>query len=314
MKEGPPYPTDMAPPGMLSCPAMSRCSPLLLALLLLTSNAALAKGKASAKAPAAPEMPNDLQIIGWSKDEKRLAVRLYDLDGESNELDEPPPYCPGYINHKGKKFRGGLRFQLFEGAKALNTWNIQDARPCTPPDTARDRLAQAKAALTEQGVDLTAIGGIAMPVQKPKTPSKPKGRTWVTTAASAVVLPSGPWAGQRIEISCRVDNRKSAEADKDPSAPITSQATFKVGLRSGKSLTPLGEFPLGPTDWSAMQAGHWTPTFDRLLLSPSGKSFVVLAHMDEGNLSGGSSYSHVLGLVELPPRPETASAVTAPAH
>jgi hypothetical protein len=304
----------MAPPGMLSFPAMSRCSSLLLALLLLTSNAALAKGKASAKAPVAPEMPNDLQIIGWSKDEKRFAVRLYELDVENNELDEPPPYCPGYINHKGKKFMGGLRFQLFEGPKSLNTWNIQDAQPCTPPDAARDRLAQAKAALTEQGVDLTAIGGIAMPTQKPRITSKRKGRTWVTTAASAVVLPSGPWAGQRIEISCRVDNRESAEADEDPSAPITSQATFKVGLRSGKSLAPLGEFTLGPTDWSAMQAGHWTPTFDRLLLSPSGKSFVVLAHMDEGNMRGASSYSHVLGLVELPPRSDTASAEAAPAR
>ncbi|KFE72186.1 hypothetical protein [Hyalangium minutum] len=294
---------------------MFRCSSLLIALLLLTSTAALSKGKATAKTPAAPEMPNDLQIIGWSKDEKRFAIRLYDLAVETNELDEPPPYCPGYINHRGKKFRGGLRIQLFGGAKAINTWNIQDAQPCTPPDAARDRLAQAKAALTEQGVDLTAIGGVAMPAQKPKPPSKSsKSRTWFTAGASAVALPSGPWAGQRIEIAYRVDHRESASANKDPSRPITSQATFKVGLRSGKGLTPLGEFPLGPTDWSAMQAGHWTPTFDRLLLSPSGKSFVVLVHMDEGSMGGGSSYSLVLGLVELPPRPETASATSAPAR
>lgn len=294
---------------------MFRCSSLLIALLLLTSTTALSKGKATAKTPAAPEMPNDLQIIGWSKDEKRFAVRLYDLAVETNELDEPPPYCPGYINHRGKKFMGGLRFQLFDGAKAIHAWNIQDAQPCTPPDTARDRLAQANAALTEQGVELTAIGGVAMPAQKPKPPSKrSKGRTWFTTGASAVTLPSGPWAGQRIEISYRVDNRESARADEDPSRPITSQATFKVGLRSGKGLTPLGEFTLGPTDWSAMQAGHWTPTFDRLLLSPSGKSFVVLAHMDEASMRGGSSYSRVLGLVELPPRPETASAPSVPAR
>lgn len=291
---------------------MSRCAPLLLALLLLASNAVLAKGKASAKAPAAPEMPTDLQLIGWSKDEKRFAVRIYELDGETNELDEPPPYCPGYINHRGKKFRGALRIQLFEGAKALNTWNIQDAQPCTPPAAARDRLAQAQAALSEQGVELTAMGGIALPTQKPKPPPKRSGRAWVTTAASAVLLPSGPWAGQRIEISCRVDNRESADAKGDPSVPITSQALFKVGLRAGKSLTPLGEFTLGPTDWSAAQAGHWNPAFDRLLLSPSGNSFVVLGHLDEGNLSGGSSSSVVLGLVALPPSHETASAATAP--
>lgn len=293
---------------------MSRRASLLLALLLLTSNAALAKGKASAKAPTAPEMPHDLQVIGWSKDEKRFAIRVYELNGETNELDEPPPYCPGYIHHKGKKFRGALRLQLFEGDKALNTWNIQDAQPCTPPDVARDRLAQAQAALNEQGVELTAIGGMALPTQKPKPPPKRKGRAWVTTAASAVLLPSGPWAGQRIEISCRVDNRESANAKGDPSVPITSQALFKVGLRAGKNLMPLGEFPLGPADWSATQTGHWTPTFDRLLLSPSGKSFVVLAHLDEGNMQGGASYSRVLGRVELPPRAETASAETAPAH
>jgi hypothetical protein len=294
---------------------MSCRASLFLALLLLTSTAALAKGKAPSKAPAAPDMPDDLQIIGWSKDEKRFAVRLYDLDVETNELDEPPPYCPGYVNHRGKKFMGALRLQLFEGKQPTGTWNIQDAQPCTPPGTARDRLAQAKTALAQQGVELSATGAVAMPPSKGKKPSsKRKGRTWVTTAASAVVLPSGPWAGQRVEVTCRVENREQADADEDPSSPVTSRATFTVGLRSGKSLTPLGEFTLGPTEWSMMQAGHWTPTFDRLLLSPSGKSFVVLGHLDEGNMRGSSSSSVVLGLVELPERPESASTVSAPAR
>lgn len=291
---------------------MSRRSSFLLALLLLTSNAALAKGKASAKAPAAPEMPNDLQIIGWSKDEKRFAVRVYDLDAENNELDEPPPYCPGYVDHRGKKFRGALQLQLFAGKKATATWNIQESQPCTPPETARDRLAQAKAALTQQEVDLSSIGGVAVPAQKAKTTTKRKGRTLITTAVSAVALPSGPWAGQRVEITCRVEAQDTDE--ESAGAAMKSQGTFTVGLRSGKTLTPLGEFSLDPAEWSAWQAGYWTLTFDRLLLSPSGKSFVVLAHLAEGNMRGGSSSSMVMGLVELPPPPETTSTVSAPAR
>jgi len=302
--------------ALLACfpSAMSRRSCFFLAVLLLTSNAALARGKAAASPRAAPGMPDDLQLIGWSKDEKRFAVRLYESSEENNELDEPPPYCPGYVNHRGKKFVGGLRLQLFEGKQLTGTWNIQDPQPCTPPETARDRLAQAKAALAQQGVELSDMGGVAMPSQKAKTTSKRKGRTWVTTAASAVALPSGPWAGQRVEVTCRVENQEQADPEEDPNGSVTSGATFTVGLRSGKSLTPLGEFTLGPTDWSPMQAGHWTPTFDRLLLSPSGKSFVVLAHLDDGNMRGGTSSSVVLGLVELPPPPESASPMSAPAR
>ena len=293
---------------------MARCSSVFLALLLLTSTAALAKSKAPARPPAAPEMPPDFQIIGWSKDEKRFAARVYDLDMENNELDEPPPYCPGYVSHRGKKFRGALRLQLFDGKQSTGTWNIQEAQPCTPPETARDRLAQANEALAQQGVDLLSVGGIAAPAQKAKTTTKRKSRSSLTTAVSAVVLPSGPWAGQRVEITCRVDTKDNAAPNEDSSGAMTSRATFTVGLRSGKTLNPLGEFTLGPTEWSEMQAGFWTATFDRLLLSPSGKSFVVLGHLEEGNVRGGSSSSVVLGLVELPARPEPTSAVSAPAH
>jgi len=129
-----------------------------------------------------------------------------------------------------------------------------------------------------------------------------------------VVLPSGPGAGQRVEIMCRVEAKDNATSDEDEGVSMTSRGTFTVGLRSGKSLTPLGEFTVGPSEWSAWQAGHWTLTFDRLLLSPSGKSFMVLAHLDDGNMRGGSSSSVVLGLAELPPPPETTSTVSAPAR
>jgi hypothetical protein len=51
-----------------------------------------------------------LQVIGWSADEQRFAVRLYTDEISDLELEvQDIPFCPGYVNHEGKKFRGSMR-------------------------------------------------------------------------------------------------------------------------------------------------------------------------------------------------------------
>ncbi|WP_224240448.1 hypothetical protein [Hyalangium gracile] len=287
---------------------MSRGSSVFLALLLLTSSAAPARDKAPPKPDVSSDMPADFQLIGWSKDEKRFAVRRYDLSDSEDDLSEPPPYCPGYVNHLGKKFRGGLLLQLYEGTTATKTWGIQDSEPCTPPETARERLTQAKAALAEQGVDLLAVGAVVMP-RKGARKATPRGNSKlaVGTATTTLVLPSGPWARQTVDVTCRVERRDSGKSEEDGIGTYLSRATFTVRLRTGKKPVALGEFTLGPTEWSPVMAGRWDPTFDRLFLSPSGKSFVLLARLDEGNMHDSSVSSVVLGLVALPERPGSAS-------
>jgi hypothetical protein len=69
----------------------------------------------------------DVQVLGWSKDEKRYALRIYDLE-VSYEAAATSDLCPGYVNHEGKKFHGGLSFALYEGDKRLSAWRIQDER------------------------------------------------------------------------------------------------------------------------------------------------------------------------------------------
>src|SRR3954467_11823454 len=127
-----------------------------LALLLCTSIPALAEEKVPGLDDA-QGMTNDVQLIGWSKDEGRYALRVYDILPEPFG-EEQPPLCKGYIDHAGKPFRGGLSLVLYEGNQRTGGWRIQEARTCTPPDTARERLVQAKAALAEQGIDLTLLG------------------------------------------------------------------------------------------------------------------------------------------------------------
>ncbi|MFL5347803.1 MAG: hypothetical protein ACJ8AT_23690 [Hyalangium sp.] len=293
---------------------MSRRSSSLLALLLLASSAALARGKPSPRLGDTPDTLDDLQLVGWSKDEKRFAVRVYNrTDPAGDALSEPEPYCPGYVDHRGKKFRGGLMLQSHDGAQFTGTWHLQDTGQCTPPETMRDRLAQAKTALSEQGIELTAVGSTVLVPRKPgKTPS-PRFKLGTSLSTTWLALPSGPWAKQFVEVTCRVETRYKVKPKDNPKGSMSSRATFTVRLRSGKRPLPLGEFSLGPAEWIAAMGGQWTPSVDRLYLSPSGKSLVLIARLDDGNPSSLSSSSVVLGRVELPERPESSSRLSASA-
>jgi hypothetical protein len=291
---------------------MSRRSSFLLALVLLCSGGALARGRAAPKVDDASDVVEDLQLIGWSQDEQRFALRVYDLaDLDGDDLSEPPPYCPGYVDLRGKKFRGSVMLQAHDGKQFTGAWNIQDVQPCTAPETARERLAQAKANLEQQGIDLSAVGSTVAPPRKGGRSSPPKSKPGITTTTTRLALPSGPWARQFVEISCRVETRQKPKPKGSPTGWMSSKATFTVRLRSGKKPTSLGEFTLGPDDWMVTPAGHWIPTVHRLFLSPSGKSFVLVARLDSGSLRDGGSSSMVLGRVDLP---ESSSPVSARAR
>lgn len=293
---------------------MSRRSSFFLALVLLASSTALARGKPTPRLGDAPDTLDDLQLVGWSKDEKRFAVRVYNrTDPDGDALSEPEPYCPGYVDHRGKKFRGGLMLQSHDGNQFTGTWHLQDSAPCTPPETMRDRLAQAKAALSQQGIELTAVGStVLVPRKRSKSPS-PHLKLGTSLATTRLALPSGPWAKQFVEVTCRVETRYKVKPKDNPKGSMISRAAFTVRVRSGKKLLPLGEFNMEPAEWLAAMGGQWTPSVDRLYLSPGGKSFVLIARLDDGNESSLSSSSVVLGRVDLPERPEASSRFSASA-
>lgn len=259
--------------------------PGVLAVVLL----ALAPGAAQAEEPV-PSLDDqkattlDVQILGWSADERRYALRVYDLIELFGE-EEPPPACKGYVDHTGKKFLGGLSFVVYEGSRRIGGWRIQDAKKCTPPELARERLAQAKAALAEQGIDLTATGAtlVGAPGQHPSVRTKGKKReSRLTTRLS---LPHGPWAGKQLEADCVVEQQElSKKGEEDGMEVWRASATLTLRMVSGKNSAELGELKLGPSQSEPGMSWIWSAGFDRALLSPSGKVLVPLAYVQHGDM------------------------------
>ncbi len=122
------------------------------------------------------ELPT-AQLIGWSQDEQRYAFRTYahvewddtdmnperepeveKLKAENAPHEDADGFCKGYLDHKGKRFRGALRLVVFEGDKKLMTLPIQDEPRCTTPEVAATRLGEAKKKLAELGIDLGRPG------------------------------------------------------------------------------------------------------------------------------------------------------------
>lgn len=227
----------------------------------------------------------DVQILGWSADERRYALRVYDLIEVFDEEDGPPA-CKGYVDHTGKKFLGGLSFVVYEGSRRIGGWRIQDAKKCTPPETARERLAQAKAALAEQGIDLTATGAMLVgdPDQRPSVHKK--GKKTESRLTTNLPLPHGPWAGKKLEADCLVEEQEiSKKVEGEKETVLRAQATLTLRLVSGKSSAALSKFQLGPSQQPNEGVSWiWSAGFDRALLSPSGKVLVPLAYVHHGDM------------------------------
>lgn len=93
-----------------------------------------------------------IDVVGWSTDEARLAVRWFELADPASEEEQPD--CPGYVDQSGKPFRGALTLAAYEGTRLIQSWLIQDYPTCTPPADARASLKEAKAAIAKLGITL----------------------------------------------------------------------------------------------------------------------------------------------------------------
>ncbi|HEX8438580.1 hypothetical protein [Archangium sp.] len=109
------------------------------------------------------------QLIGWSKDERRFAFRVFERDepfvpGMAEEDTTADPsrgkdgFCKGYMDHQGKPFHGSLALRVFEQGKKVVVLPIQEQEKCTPPKKAAQRLAEAKKTLAGLGIDLQSTG------------------------------------------------------------------------------------------------------------------------------------------------------------
>jgi hypothetical protein len=229
----------------------------------------------------------EVQVLGWSADEQRYALRVYDLTELFGD-EAGPPACKAYVDHKGEKFLGGLSFVLYEGPRRIGAWRIQDAKKCTPPEVARQRLTEAKAALEKEGIDFKATGTTMTDTTDPKPTVKKKGKLTESSVTTRLRVPRGPWAGMTLEAVTVVQEREIfAKGEEEEGMPpaLRAQATFQLRLDSGADVASLGELKLGPSQQPEPGVSWlWTAGFDQALLSPGGGVLVPLAYVHHGDM------------------------------
>ena len=207
----------------------------------------------------------ELQLIGWSKDETRYAVRAFD------RFEEPPAECAGYVDHEGKRFNGRLAVAAYERGRLLESWVVQDFPQCTPEATAQATLAAAKAKLAELGIDLEAKG-TSLP------------------CAKGCKLPGGA----ALEV---VDKTRNARHE-DEEGFRKFSGTLRVTLRSGKQVTQLFEKSFQEA-YMVVMGATMSAGLEKVWLSPSGKVFLTRAVRVHSTARGPNVYPFPLGPLSL---------------
>jgi hypothetical protein len=247
--------------------------PLLASLCvcaLLLPPAVLAAPDPLAKDPG----DHGAQLIGWSSDETRFALRLY-TRSPSARGEREPEFCEGYVNGEGHPFRGSLAVLVYEGGRLLSLFPIQDAGPCTPLTQAQERLNAALKRL--EALDIRP----GPPAQELIFPSE--------TSVLQVARP--PQAPYTLEYAERL-------VPQSPSKPGVQRGTLEQELsmlKDGARVKVLSRRT--PYEYATATAGYWRSGPDRVFVSPSGKTLVVLGTERVGNLSGGRKSLRLLGVL-----------------
>lgn len=242
-----------------------------------------------------------LQVIGWSADEQRFAVRVYDEERQSTKEEE---FCPGYVNHRGERFLGSLKLGVSEPGKTPSWFPIQDDGKCTPPKKARERLEKAKQELARLGIDLER--------KQPGTELKPdvKGR---------VALSEGPGAPYTFEFEQQVtlsvkgkdkaDTGKAKtqeeledEAHADKFREHEVKGDMVVFVRKGTERQKLLSEPVNGTSTPGNGEFHEV-RLHSVWLSPSGKRAVFISGTIDGGHQDSTRVLRILGVVGLDGEP-----------
>ncbi|WP_224240895.1 hypothetical protein [Hyalangium gracile] len=235
-------------------------------------------------AQAAPEDPlakgtenHEAQVLGWSADGKRFVVRLYQLDPFTPRpaLGEKP-LCPGYVSHEGNAFQGGLVWLVYERSRLISALPILDVKTCTPEQEAQKRTEAAKKKLGSLGIQLDAPGREIL--------------AHVNT--SSIDVSQGAQAPYTLEY----EERATPQASKAPSEMQRGALEQQLYVRKGEARQRvLGR--KSSFEYSTAMAGYLRTGLDRVWLSPSGSTVVVLAYERVGNMSGGRKSLRLLGVL-----------------
>ncbi|SES81421.1 hypothetical protein [Stigmatella erecta] len=217
------------------------------------------------------------QVIGWSDDEKRFAVRLYArAPPASPQLEREPETCEGYVNSEGHPFRGSLTVLAYEGGRLLSSFPIQEAGPCTPLTQAQERLNAALKRLEALGIRM----------------GPPAKELLFTPEIGGLRVEDGPQAPYTLEYAERIVPQPSKPKQSLQRGSLEQElSVLKEGTRT-KVLSRRTSY-----EYSAAAAGYWRPGLDRIFLSPSGRTLVVMGAERVGNLSGGRKALRLLGVL-----------------
>ncbi|SEK71637.1 hypothetical protein SAMN05444354_102155 [Stigmatella aurantiaca] len=240
---------------------------LLLPSTLLAAQDPLAKGQGDHVA----------QVIGWSSDEKRFAVRLYARSQPASpQVDREPEACEGYVNGEGHPFRGSLTVLAYEGGRLLSLFPIQEAGTCTPLTQAQERLNAALKRLEALGIQMGA----------------PAKELLFSPETGGLRVEDGPQAPYTLEYAERLVPQPPKPKQSLQRGVLEQELSVLKGGTRTKVLSRRT-----PYEYTTAAAGYWRPGLDRLFLSPSGKTLVVMGAERVGNLSGGRKSLRLLGVL-----------------
>ncbi len=220
---------------------------------------------------------HEAQILGWSADGKRFVMRLYlHPPFASRVAPNPPPFCEGYVNHENNYFRGGLVWLAYERGRLLDSFVILAPDTCTPLDEAQQRLANAKKKLSELGIQLEAPGQELVP----------------PINTSTITVSQGPHAPYTLEY----EEHATPQASDPKSGKQRGTLEQTVYVRQGGTRQKLLSRKV-PYEYSTTMMGYLKTGMDRVWLSPSGSTLVVLGYEHVGNMSGGRKSLRMLGML-----------------
>jgi hypothetical protein len=253
---------------MTVLPRLLGLSALLLALPALAApKDPLAKGTED----------HEAQVIGWSADERRFALRLYVREAAHIERkDDEIVACEGYLTHEEHPLRGGMVLLAYERGRLLSTFPIYDDDKCTPPAESKKRMEDAKKKLGALGINLAAAGQELIPLHN----------------GPAVTVSEGLQAPYTLEFEKLLKNKVV-----DPKARTErGTAEQNLYLRKGEARQKLLTRTLA-YNFSTSMTGYWEPGLARVFVSPSGKTLVVLSHEILGNMATRRKSLRLMGVL-----------------
>jgi hypothetical protein len=254
--------------------------PILVSLglcALLTALPVQAAAPASEDLLALSSDDHLAQILGWSDDGKRFVMRLYlSMPFAPRDANHGPTYCEGYVNHEGHYFNGALVWLAYERGHLLKSFAILDPNTCTPVPVAEQRVTEAKKQLSTLGIRLDTPG------KELTTPIN----------GSVITVEEGPQAPYALEYEEKITPKTAKPKSGVQKGTLEQTVYLHKGSTRQKVLSRRSSY-----EYSTAMAGYMQTGMDRVWLSPSGNTLVVLGYERVGNLSGGRKSLRMLGML-----------------